>query len=278
MEVSVVMAAYNAEKYIGEAIDSVLRQSFSDFEFIIVDDASIDTTRDIIRSYTDSRIFLIENKHDFIDSINKGLSSAKGKYVAFMDNDDVMHIDRLKIEYSIMEDDSEITVCSSTMKIFGNGINPKITQSETGIIEDSLLKFIAGDFISNPTAMIRAEHIRRHHLHYERYSFAADYKFWVEVAKTGGVFYIESQPLLYYRISGGQASQRYNKEQQEASLLIRKEIVQYLANKNSPDYPELNELLSLLKGLQQKKLITDSEMLGFYQNVLNKNKIILATV
>ncbi|WP_019537649.1 MULTISPECIES: glycosyltransferase family 2 protein [Proteiniphilum] len=272
MKISIVMAAYNAEEYIKEAIDSVLRQSFTDFEFIIVDDGSTDTTRDIIRSYVDNRIRLIENKHNFTDSINKGLSHASGKYIAFMDNDDIMHIDRLKIEHAIMEEWPDITVCSSTMKLFGKDVDLKITGGESGIIKNPLLKFIGGDYISNPTGMIRTDFLRKKNIGYENYSFASDYKFWVEVAKAGGIFYIESQPLMYYRLSKGQASQKFQKEQQDASLKIRNEIVQYLIIKNKANYPELEDLFSQFESLVQKELLTNEEILMFYQNLYSKNK------
>lgn len=272
MKISIVMAAYNAEEYIKEAIDSLLRQSFTDFEFIIVDDGSTDTTRDIIRSYVDNRIRLIENKHNFTDSINKGLSHASGKYIAFMDNDDIMHIDRLKIEHAIMEEWPDITVCSSTMKLFGKDVDLKITGGESGIIKNPLLKFIGGDYISNPTGMIRTDFLRKKNIGYENYSFASDYKFWVEVAKAGGIFYIESQPLMYYRLSKGQASQKFQKEQQDASLKIRNEIVQYLIIKNKANYPELEDLFSQFESLVQKELLTNEEILMFYQNLYSKNK------
>ena len=121
-KISVVMPTYNASKYVSEAIESTLKQSFFDFEFIIVDDGSTDNTREIIRSYDDNRIKLVENEHNFIGSLNKGLELAGGKYIARMDADDIMHIDRLKIQYSIMEAKPEIDICSAWMAPFGDNI------------------------------------------------------------------------------------------------------------------------------------------------------------
>lgn len=271
MEISVIMAAYNAENLINDTIDSVLKQSFNDFEFIIIDDGSTDSTRDIIKSYTDSRIKLIENEHNFIDSINKGLSYAGGKYIAFVDNDDIMHIDRLKIEHTIMEENVQITVCSSMMKIFGENIASKLTNAPNGIVSNPLIKFIGGDFIANPTSMIRTEFVRKHYIKYEDYSFAADYKFWVSVAMAGGVFYIESQPLMYYRISKDQASQKFSKEQREASITIRNEIIRYIAEKNINNIPEFEIIFSQLNSLINKKLFTNEELCSLFHNILIKN-------
>ena len=90
-KISVVMPAYNAEKYIGEAIESILNQTFKDFEFIIINDGSVDHTKEIIREYNDPRIVLLENDKNrgIVLSLNKGLDAATGKYIARMDADDI---------------------------------------------------------------------------------------------------------------------------------------------------------------------------------------------
>lgn len=79
--ISVVMPTYNVEKYVAEAIESVLNQTFNNFEFIIVDDGSTDSTKSIIQSFKDNRIKLIENEHNFIASLNIGINNASGKYI-----------------------------------------------------------------------------------------------------------------------------------------------------------------------------------------------------
>ena len=99
VEISVCMPSYNASQYIGECIDSVLNQSFTDFKFVIVDDGSTDNTVQIIKEYADSRIRLIENDHDFIESLNTSIRLAEGKYIARMDSDDIMMPNRLIIKY-----------------------------------------------------------------------------------------------------------------------------------------------------------------------------------
>src|SRR5687768_3512659 len=98
MEISVIMSAYNAEKYVIEAIDSILKQSFKDFEFIIINDCSNDHTLDILNEYAqmDTRIQIINNEENLglTISLNKALKEAKGKYIARMDADDVSHPER----------------------------------------------------------------------------------------------------------------------------------------------------------------------------------------
>ena len=147
-EISVVMSAYNVEKYVSEAIESVLKQSFSDFEFIIVNDGSTDDSLSIIHSFKDKRIKLIENKHDFIESLNLGMKAATGKYIARMDADDIMHVDRLRIEQAILEENPDITVCTSWISPFGENI-PKGTVNRTisGIVKSPLLHLLRNNLL-----------------------------------------------------------------------------------------------------------------------------------
>lgn len=267
------MPAYNAEKYIAEAIDSVLKQSFTDFEFIIVDDGSTDSTLSIIRAYSDKRIVLIENSHDFIASLNIGLNTAKGKYIARMDADDIMHIDRLRIQYSIMEEEPSITVCSSWVELFGQNINTgAFSQSGIGLIEDPLLQLLNLNFVSNSSAIIRREFLCRFGLIYEMYPIAQDYKLWIEVAKHGGVFYIEPQYLLRYRISKSQISHQRKNEQLDISLFIKEEILHYLIDSLLIGKNELLSLKNSLEELRQIDIVNKEDIYRFFYSLFVRNK------
>lgn len=118
--VSVIMAAYNAEKFLRPAIDSILNQTFSDFEFIILNDGSEDSTEKIILSYNDSRIVYIKNETNLklIKSLNKMIDLCNGKYIARMDADDVSLPNRIQVEFDFLEKNKDIGVCSS----FVNGL------------------------------------------------------------------------------------------------------------------------------------------------------------
>ena len=88
--ITILMPAYNARKYIGAAIDSVLQQSFTAFELVIVDDGSTDDTKEIIETFTDPRIRLLNQAHGGVSgALNTGLAMAKGKYIARFDADDI---------------------------------------------------------------------------------------------------------------------------------------------------------------------------------------------
>ena len=95
---TVLMPVYNSEKYLAEAIESILSQSYTDFEFLIINDGSTDRSETIIKSYNDKRIIYIKNKSNLglIKTLNKGISLVKTKYLARMDSDDKSHPERLK--------------------------------------------------------------------------------------------------------------------------------------------------------------------------------------
>ncbi|HAS7841575.1 TPA: glycosyltransferase family 2 protein, partial [Vibrio cholerae] len=127
-KISVVMSVYNGEKYLGEAIDSILKQTFSDFEFIIINDGSTDKTLEIIKSYMkkDDRIVLVsrENK-GLIVSLNEGLDLAKGQYIARMDADDISIKSRFEKQIEFLDSNPDIGVCGTWVEVFGENIKSK---------------------------------------------------------------------------------------------------------------------------------------------------------
>jgi len=271
--VSVVMAAYNAEDTIAESIDSVLKQSFHDFEFIIVDDGSTDNTRSIISAYNDKRIRLIDNCHDYIQSLNIGLKASTGKYIARMDADDIMHIDRLKLQHSTMEDFPEITICSCWETVFGKKMPKRLVEQKlSGLIESPLVQLLLDDISINPVYTIRKSFIDKHKLLYENYIYSEDYKFWVDVAKSDGSFYIDSQPLVYRRISNAKILRNRRIEQIQSISKIKKEILYFLGNHYNENYPALTTLYHSCYELSEQKLIFENEIFTLFYSLFMKNK------
>lgn len=120
------MPVYNAEKYIGEAIESILNQTFTDFELIIIDDCSIDKTWGIIKEYAkkDGRIIIFRNENNLGIAGNRNLliSAAKGKYVVWQDPDDISMPCRIEHQYNLMEENGEVGICGGWLQFFdGNG-------------------------------------------------------------------------------------------------------------------------------------------------------------
>ena len=115
------MPAYNAEKYINEAIDSILAQTFTDFEFIIIDDGSTDSTCAIVESYSDSRIRFFKNEHNLgvAATLNRGLDLARGEYIARMDADDISLPTRFEKQAAYMDSHPDVVVCGTGVECFG---------------------------------------------------------------------------------------------------------------------------------------------------------------
>ena len=116
--ISIILPAYNAEKYLAPAIESILQQSFKDFEFIILNDGSTDNTEKIILSYTDSRIKYIKNEKNLklIKTLNKGIELAKGKYIARMDADDIALPTMLEECYTFFETHPEYSIVAPSVR------------------------------------------------------------------------------------------------------------------------------------------------------------------
>lgn len=118
--ISVLMPVYNGEKYLKEAIDSILNQTYTSFEFLILNDGSTDKTEEIILSYNDPRIIYIKNNQNLqiVKTLNKGIKLAKGKYIARMDADDISLPERFQKQVQFMEENSDIDLCGSWLETF----------------------------------------------------------------------------------------------------------------------------------------------------------------
>ncbi|WP_442587821.1 glycosyltransferase family 2 protein [Pedobacter sp. AW31-3R] len=218
----------NGEKYIGRSIESVLQQTYTDFELIIIDDLSDDCTWDIINGYNDLRIKVFKSCNGFIANLNYGISVSKGGYIARMDADDIMYPKRLECQLRIMET-MQVDVCSSWMTIFGEDFEPFLMENLSGLIVKPLSWFLYKNFISHPATMIRKTFLIEKELKYnEDYPCAEDYKLWFEAAKVGGIFYIDPEPYLYYRISKDQVTSQHKKEMIQQTYKIQTEIFEYL--------------------------------------------------
>ena len=223
--VSILLCAYNAEAYIAEAIESTLAQTYRDFELIIVDDGSTDGTLDIIRSYKDERIKVIEGRHDYIGSLDLGLKHCRGEYIARMDADDIMEPNRIERQVALMDSRPDIAVCTSWAQAFGE-VDKPVGNFVEGEVEDISTQFLLGNFLIHPTSMLRRSFLTRHRLRYKAYPYAEDFKLWTDIARLGGRFYVIPETLLRYRITQGQVTNTHREEQNATRLLIQQEVIE----------------------------------------------------
>lgn len=178
-KISVIMSVYNGEKFVAEAIDSVLRQTFGDFEFIIIDDGSTDSSLAIIKSYSDKRIKLIENEANIglTKSLNKGIAVARGKYVARMDADDISMPKRFEKQYNFMEKNPEIGVLGGQEITFGN----KRLIKTSYLLDEDIKCFAAfNNPMNHPTIFARAELLKRNPYNPD-FRYSQDYELWARL-------------------------------------------------------------------------------------------------
>lgn len=217
------MPVYNAASHLRIAIESILYQTFTDFEFLIFNDGSTDNSKEIILSYKDKRIsfYDAEINQGYTKKLNAGLEIAKGKYIARMDSDDVALPHRFEEQYNFMEANQEIALCGTFFDFIGAGDGTRnfnwVSQTEPDLVKINLL-FDCG--ICHPTVMIRNAIFREHRIRYDAsYEPSEDYELWVRLA---GKFKLANldQQLLHYRISNEQVSSKKNDKQRENKFTL----------------------------------------------------------
>lgn len=215
--ISVVIPAYNHEKFIGPAIESVLNQTWQDLELIIVDDGSTDGTADIIKGYDDPRIsYHYQENQDAYNTINKGLSLAAGEYVAILNSDDIYALNRLEYFVEIQRQKKAACLFSDVIPIDDKGViftapafgwnvwHQKNRQFYTDC-NDLYTAFLKGNFmVTTSNLFMTAEAVKKVGKFCSlRYLHDYDYIFRLMLAFPDAVHYLDNEKLLYYRIHGG---------------------------------------------------------------------------
>lgn len=222
--ITVLMPVYNAERYVGEAIESILNQTFRDFKFLIIDDGSTDRSCEIIRAYSleDHRIELVINESNMgiTKTLNKGLSMIDTPYIARMDSDDISLPHRFEKQLDIMENNSDIDVCGTWFEFFENNSGMVMHPERDEDIKLALLFYCS---LGHPTVMLRNETLKRNNFEYSTCAKdAEDYDLWVRMATTS-TFYNIQESLLRYRVHGDNIS-------------VKKANTQYESFKKSRDW------------------------------------------
>lgn len=246
-EVTVLMPVYNGETYLQEAIDSILGQTYRDFEFLIIDDASTDKTPEIIRSYDDPRIRTHRNPENYglARSLNTGLHLSKGKYVARMDADDISLPRRLEKQVAFMEARPETGVCGAWLKMTEDRRNTVLSPPVDH--ESIRAGLLFENTVFHPTAIIRKETVLAlGEVYDERYRQAQDLEYWVRLAGRGVRFANIGEVLLKYRVHGTNTGTLWRDAQEYNADRIRRAQLDLLGI--PPDKDEFSSFLSLGKG------------------------------
>ena len=205
--ISVIMPAYNAEKTIESAIESVLRQTFTDFELIVINDCSKDKTGEIIRTFAerDSRVAVIENeKNSGVSySRNTGIARAAGEWIAFLDSDDMWREDKLERQLRTLEENPESVVSYTASSFIDSEGNPfdYVMEAEERTVYSTLLR---KNLMSCSSVMIKASVMKGLRMPSDR--MHEDYYVWLTVLRDGGYACGVNEPMLIYRLSANSKS------------------------------------------------------------------------
>lgn len=203
--VTVLTPVYNGAPYLREAIESILSQTFVDFEFLIINDGSTDESAEIIKSYRDPRIRLVENERNLglAATRNRGLALAVGEYIAKMDCDDISTPDRLAKQVNFMNANAHIGACGSWVKKIGARKDVWKVKTDDDSIRARLLFESA---LAQPSVMLRKSMLTSYGIRYDaNLNTAEDYGLWVNIARHSKLANI-AEVLLYYRVHPAQVS------------------------------------------------------------------------
>ena len=228
--VTVIMPVYNAEKYLKESIESILNQSFKDFELLIINDGSTDLSLDILNKYKliDTRVRIVNNEGNkgLPYTRDRGLELAKGEYIALMDADDISYQNRLENQVNYLKANKDVEIVASNFDFIENGRIIKFRsldkinkiEYENYIIN---LKLMFYNPIGNSTVMFRKNSIDELMIKYRRdYFVAQDYAFWVDCIR-GCKFHIIKESLLAYR----QGHENITKKSIKSKSLERQRLI-----------------------------------------------------
>jgi glycosyltransferase involved in cell wall biosynthesis len=205
-KVSVVLPVYNGEKYLRESIDSVLAQTFTDFELLVIDDGSTDGTRKLVESITDPRVKLISYgaNRGLVGALNAGLGAARGQYVLRMDHDDLCEPTRFQKQVDFMEAHPEVGVCGTNFWLLQEDGSRKLHVHPERHTDILWAFYTLGCVVGHPTVIVRKSVLDSTGIKYDpEYNGIEDYHFWSRLAPHTRFANLQ-EPLLQYRIHSTQ--------------------------------------------------------------------------
>jgi glycosyltransferase involved in cell wall biosynthesis len=224
--VTVFIPVYNAVAYVGEAVESILRQDFTDFELIVVDDHSTDGSWEAVQPYArDARVRLLRNPCNLsaATSCNIALALARGRYFAFLDADDMAQPWRLSRQLAYLEAHPDITVLGSDIEFFGQDSGVSQLPPGDAQIKANLLPAVS--FLANPSVCLRMDFLRARPIACNpAFAVGYDYGFWVDCMLQGARFANLPEPLVRYRSHEAQMSRRHD-ELRQTSIVVRTRLL-----------------------------------------------------
>jgi glycosyltransferase involved in cell wall biosynthesis len=246
--ITVLMSAYNAEKYISESIESILNQTFNDFEFIIINDGSTDNTAKIIKSYKDDRIKYISHENSGLaKSLNKGIRVANGTYIARLDADDVSYPERLEEQFKFMEDNPTYVVCGSYADVIDESGNFIYIFNDIPSVDKEIKNAMnyKNCFIHSSTFYRRDSALSIGGYYEPIRQYFEDYIFFYQILKKGKGYNFK-KPLIKYRITPNSITNRHKNKKY-------KQLINSVVSRGYITEEEKNFLFSYTSKKRNKK-------------------------
>lgn len=271
---SVIMPVFNGEKYLREAIESILEQTLTNFEFLIINDGSTDGSRAIVESYSDPRIKLIDNERNIglIDSLNKSIELARGKFIARMDADDISHPHRFEKQVELLES-AGADICGCHWLVIN--AEGKLTEAKIApLCKHAFTIFLAcGNPFAHGSVMIRADFIQRHALRYGGVNYAEDFDLWTRCWEKGAIFANADDFLFKYRDFDASLSKRESKGNTSEAKAIRRRFVQRNSDECLHAILEMTKCYASLSQTERVFLLLASYLVS-----LNSKRLIVISV
>ena len=233
--VSIIIPCYNASSYIKETVDSVLTQTFQNFEIIIINDGSRDNSSNIIKTIKDDRIHLVEQENQGVSSSrNNGIYLAKGEFITFLDADDLMHPKFLESRVFNLKKSTAIACASSIVLIDDKGNKIEGNKNHIAVNKSSqILEFKNGIVTCPSSYLFKTKFLKKYSLTFnKKLHSSADKYFLLEVLKYGDISIIDSSPM-YYRVLGDSMSHKITNALLNDQIAFYYEIKKFLENNNS---------------------------------------------
>jgi glycosyltransferase involved in cell wall biosynthesis len=228
-KISVIMGVHNGDKYLRDSVESVLNQTFSDFEFIIIDDGSTDGSAEILQSYSDPRIRLYHQENRGLTaSLNRAISLAKGRYIARQDADDISMEMRFEEQFRFLEMNPEVIIVGSSCILIDEE-NQQFGSWHFPISDMEIrLRILFRNSFCHPSVIFRFEAAKREgQLYDEKLLFAQDYDFWSRLIQFGKCANL-NESLVKYRLHPDQICRVHPEEQESYAVSISKRNLENL--------------------------------------------------
>lgn len=222
MQVSVIIPTYNSARFLPDAIDSVLAQTFRGFEILVVDDGSTDNTEAVMQRYGSATRYIRQPNSGVAVARNHGIDESRGRYVAFLDADDVWHPKKLERQLAGLRDSRECRAAYSAFTITDPSLVPlKITRAKRNgpLLDDLLLR---GNVVGTPSTVLCERSLFDEAGGFDSaLSQCADWELWVRLAAKSDFFYLD-EPLVSYRLHGSNMSASAPLLERDSLLVLKK--------------------------------------------------------